>query len=148
MDREEFLKRLRSCSELKNRPKIAERKTVSVESGDDGTSTFRVMQFNTLAKGLSTPEAAFDMVEEGALDWPGRRARLLEEMVEREADILALQEVDDFSFFESQLAQLGYTGFHVPKPSSPCLRIKDNIGPDGTAIFVNKARKSMRFLDI
>ena len=34
----------------------------------------------------------------------------------------ALEEVDDFAFFHSNLSRLGYAGFHVPKPSSPCLR--------------------------
>ena len=37
---------------------------------------FRVMQFNTLAKALSSPEVGnFDRLEEGALEWPFRRAR-------------------------------------------------------------------------
>ena len=34
------------------------------------------MQFNTLAKALSSPEVGnFDRLEEGALEWPFRRAR-------------------------------------------------------------------------
>ena len=66
--------------------------------------------------------------------------RLLEEIVERDPDIVALEEVDDFAFFQSNLSRLGYAGFHVPKPSSPCLKTKDNIGPDGTAVFVRRDR--------
>lgn len=49
-------------------------------------------------------------------------------------------EIDDFAFFDSHLSDLGYSGFHVPKPTSPCLRMKGNIGPDGNAIFVRKDR--------
>ena len=48
--------------------------------------------------------------------------RVLEEIVERDPDIAALEEVDDFAFFHSNLSRLGYAGFHVPKPNSPCLR--------------------------
>ena len=41
--------------------------------------------------------------------------RLLEEIVERNPDIVGLEEVDDFAFFQSKLSPLGYVGFHVPK---------------------------------
>ena len=66
--------------------------------------------------------------------------RLLEEIVERDPDIVGLEEVDDFAFFQSNLSRLGYVGFHVPKPSSPCLRMTGNIGPDGNAVFVRGDR--------
>ena len=41
--------------------------------------------------------------------------RLLEEIVERDPDIVGLEEVDDFAFFQSNLSRLGYVGFHVLK---------------------------------
>ena len=77
MERESFLRELRSSGELKNAPKIAERKKVStVGASEEGKRRLRVMQFNTLAKALSSPEVGkFEMLEEGALDWPFRRAR-------------------------------------------------------------------------
>ena len=78
MEREQFLLELRSSSELKNAPKIAQRKTMTVDGSaeEEGKKSIRVMQFNTLARALSTPEVGkFEMLEEGALDWPFRRAR-------------------------------------------------------------------------
>ena len=141
-----MLKSLRSSSELKNAPEIGERPVLKVGSVGGGESArfFRVMQFNTLAKALSSPEeSAFERLEEGALLWPARRARLLEEVAERDAHAVALEEVDDFAFFEARLAPLGYVGFHAPKPSSPCLRMRDNIGPDGTAVFVKQGGNSI-----
>ena len=78
MERESFLRELRSSAELKNAPKIAERKKVSTAVGasEEGKKRLRVMQFNTLAKALSSPEVGkFEMLEDGALDWPFRRAR-------------------------------------------------------------------------
>ena len=78
--REQFLLELRSSSELKNAPKIAQRKTMTIDGSsaeEEGKeSVIRVMQFNTLARALSSPEVGkFEMLEEGALDWPFRRAR-------------------------------------------------------------------------
>ena len=60
--------------------------------------------------------------------------------MERDPDIVGLEEVDDFDYFQSNLSRLGYVGFHVPKPSSPCLRMTGNIGPDGNAVFVRRDR--------
>ena len=76
--RESFLMELRSSGELRNAPKIAQRETTTVDgsAGEEGKKSVRVMQFNTLARALSTPEVGkFEMLEEGALDWPFRRAR-------------------------------------------------------------------------
>ena len=77
MEREQFLRELRSSSELKNAPKIAQRKTMTIDgSAEEKEKSIRVMQFNTLARALSSPEVGkFEMLEEGALDWPFRRAR-------------------------------------------------------------------------
>ena len=77
MEREQFLTELRSSSELKNAPKIAQRKTMTIDgSAEEKEKSVRVMQFNTLARALSSPEVGkFEMLEEGALDWPFRRAR-------------------------------------------------------------------------
>jgi mRNA deadenylase 3'-5' endonuclease subunit Ccr4 len=54
-------------------------------------STFSVLQFNSLAKGLSGKEGGFVCPEEGTLDWMPRRARILEEVVERDADLIGMQ---------------------------------------------------------
>ena len=80
MEREAFLRELRSSSDLKNAPKIADRKFLTVDgsrASDEESTRFSVMHFNTLAKALSSPEVGkFEMLEEGALEWPFRRARV------------------------------------------------------------------------
>ena len=54
-------------------------------------STFRILQWNLLAKGLSNPNANLFDCEEGALEWKSRRALILEEMLLRKPDIIACQ---------------------------------------------------------
>ena len=80
MERESFLRELRSSNDLKNAPKIADRKVLTVDgsgASDEESTRFRVMQFNALAKALSSPEVGkFEMLEEGALEWPFRKARV------------------------------------------------------------------------
>ncbi len=113
----------RSSDELRNRPTLLPRKQFAIEDTPASSSSFSVLQFNTLAMALSSVEVGkFVCPQEGTLEWLPRRARLLEEIVERDADLIGLQEVDDFPFFEKHLTSLGYVGFHVPKPNSPCLK--------------------------
>ena len=53
---------------------------------------------------------------------------------------VSLQEVDHFKFLQRALGAMGYEGFFFPKPSSPCLGIKGNNGPDGCAMFFRTER--------
>ena len=39
-------------------------------------------------------------------------------------------------FLEHILECVGYNGFFVPKPDSPCLYVDNNNGPDGCAVFI------------
>lgn len=75
-----------------------------------------------------------------ALTWESRRWKLLAMMTAIQPDILCLQEVDHFRFFQRAFESIGFTGTFCPKPDSPCLYIADNNGPDGCALFVNTAR--------
>ena len=77
------------------------------EAAQHGAASFTIMQFNTLAEGLSSgPEAptpfagekggnygGFDAVDRECLDWSRRRLRLVEEVLRYKPDILALEEV-------------------------------------------------------
>ncbi|KJE89158.1 hypothetical protein CAOG_00687 [Capsaspora owczarzaki ATCC 30864] len=90
----------------------------------------RILQFNTLADGLSD---AFPLVEKRLLSWPHRSALLLQEILAHDPDIACLQEVDHFDdFFESELAQHGYTGIFKPK--------RDDGKADGCATFFKRSK--------
>lgn len=60
------------------------------------------------------------------LQWNHRKRLLLGELIESQADIICLQEVDDFRFFQRELQSLGYVG-----------KFKKRTGEqeDGCAIF-------------
>ena len=60
------------------------------------------------------------------------------------ADIVCLEEVDHFTdFFQPKMENLGYLGKFFPKRDSPCLRMPENSGPDGCAIFHKQATLSL-----
>lgn len=72
------------------------------------------------------------------LEWEKRKWKMLEVMLEHDPDILCLEEVDQYSFFNAALESVGYTGIFTPKPDSPCLYVRGNSGPDGCAVFYRK----------
>jgi len=106
---------------------------------EEGTSAndenIRIFQWNALSQTLGTKNDNFVRCPQSALDWKTRRFRMLEEIALSEADVICLQEVDHFDFFQRALAPLNYQGHFVPKPDSPCIYLPENSGPDGCAIF-------------
>ena len=75
----------------------------------------------------------------GALSWPTRRLRMLEEILAYDPDVVCLQEVDHFGFLSPALAAVGYAGSFCPKPDSPAMHAPDSNGPDGCAVFYRQA---------
>jgi mRNA deadenylase 3'-5' endonuclease subunit Ccr4 len=123
-------------------------------------SSFTVVQFNTLAEGLSmTPEAiqpfqvdkVYGQSEKSiyggfsnvlhpdiVFDFSLRRWRLLEVLIGKDGscpfDLIALEEVDRFyGFFRPMLRLFGYDGVFVPKTRSPSVRM--GWYSDGCALF-------------
>ena len=128
----ELRERVSSVVENAQGPPLYTRHWRSLASPRDG-QTFRVMQFNILAEGLSaSPNGSppfnedmegepistsayggfdYDEVNGGlALDYHGyRKWRLLEEILRVDPDVVALEEIDHFpDFFGPLLASLGY----------------------------------------
>jgi len=68
---------------------------------------------------------------------------LLQEILSHGADIMCLEEVDCFNDLSRGLNPLGYSGIWAPKPDSPCLKFKNNKGPDGNAIFFSRDKFSL-----
>lgn len=84
----------------------------------------------------SGPTSNFIKAPTEILQWKNRKEKLLEEILRSEADIVCLEEVDHFhDFFQPKLRENGFEGIFKPKPSSPCLRVGGNSGPDGCAMF-------------
>jgi mRNA deadenylase, exonuclease subunit and related nucleases len=120
---------------------------------------FSVLQFNTLAQGLSSSDKvptpfikSAKVCEEASsskfvyggftslphpeitLDFDLRKWRIIEVLLENLTDVIAMEEVDRFhGFFQPLLDIMGYDGIFVPKPSSPCIPI--GWYSDGCALF-------------
>jgi len=100
---------------------------------------FTVLQWNILSQTLGI-NGDFVATPESALAWSHREPLLLQEIQRHEPDVICLEEVDCFPQLSSQLDTVGFAGVWVPKPSSPCLKFKDNMGPDGNAVFFKRSR--------
>ncbi len=75
------------------------------------------------------------------LAWNTRKERIIEQILSLDPDIICLEEVDHFEdFFEPLFIDLGYKGLFHPKKDSPCLKMENNNGPDGVALFWRTSR--------
>eukprot|EP01068_Selenidium_serpulae_P014819 Selendium_serpulae@DN6146_c0_g4_i1.p1 len=92
---------------------------------------FRVVSFNCLANSLV--DNKYDAHDKQYMHWESRKAALSKVVLQQDADILALQEIDDeeFDCFKSGFAQCGYEG-----------RFKKKTGDkkDGVATFWRSGR--------
>jgi len=114
---------------------------VTVDSND----AVRIVQWNILADALSvsSPTSNFCAVEQKYLDWSHRSQEILSQLKIKKADIICLQEVDHYEdcFVESLT---GYESIYQPKQNSPCLKIPNNNGPDGVALFYKSSRFTLK----
>ena len=111
----------------------------------------RVLQFNLLARGLSSPPAngGFVLTPAASLNFDGyRRYRLLEEILRFQPDIVTLEELDQYDdFFEPLMNKFGYDSVYQPKLDAPGLTVWNEkmkeedksqqvpYNSDGSAIF-------------
>jgi len=100
----------------------------------------RVFQWNMLAQAIGSKLDNFRLSDPRVLDWSSRRWRVLEEILLHHPDVICLQEVDHFSFIDSALKSVGYSGRFMPKPDSACKYVQNNNGPDGVAIFIRSSK--------
>ena len=84
--------------------------------------TVRVVQYNTLADGLSGKRkdlGRFSRAKKPILDWENRKHGLLQEMLLHDPDIITCQEIDHYhDWFLPKLLRKGYYGLFAPKPIS------------------------------
>ncbi|KAL6043377.1 Nocturnin [Balamuthia mandrillaris] len=95
------------------------------KEGGDRAQGFSVLQWNTLADGLCDAHA-FPHVDEAVLSWDYRRSMLLQEITRHSPDVICLEEVDHYDYFESALTEEGYNGLFKKKVGD---------GNDGCALF-------------
>jgi len=119
------------------------RKTIVIqEDVSPNLERIRVLTWNILCDKFATT-AQYGYTPTGALNWDYRKKRILQELREREADILCLQEIatDVFrDYFSPELAQDGYKGVHWPRPKAKTMSEKEAQSVDGCAVFY-KANK-------
>jgi nocturnin len=115
-----------------------ERDFENLDSSNDSTkekNVIRVMQWNTLARSLCSPNK-YTIAPKEAYDWNNYRLwRTIQEIVRYDCDIICLEEVDHYELIKPYLHAIGYTSIFLPKFASPCLEMLENIGPDGCSIF-------------
>jgi len=140
----------RLASSLKSPlPALLPREFIPSERTDDGA--IRILQFNILARGLSSPpnNGGFILSPVASLHFEHyRKYRLLEEILRFHPDIVTLEELDQYDdFFQPLMNKFGYDSIFQPKLDAPTLGIwteimteKDRLGQipynsDGSAIF-------------
>jgi mRNA deadenylase 3'-5' endonuclease subunit Ccr4 len=134
---------------LKNYPPILERNFenlgTDMHNSAKDKNEFRVMQWNTLAKALCYPNKS-TLADLNAYDWEScRKWRILQEIVRYDADIVCLEETDHYELIKPYLHSIEYTSIFMPKFSSPCLGMINNIGPDGSSIFYRLSKFQVLF---
>eukprot|EP00494_Astrolonche_serrata_P030113 UN30380 len=121
--------------------KLLDRKFIQAIPKTEKDQTFRIVQFNMLAHGLtgihtlSNPLKGFIKCPKEALQWNYRGPKILEEILRTDPDIICLQECDKFDWLNERLSDK-YEGFHEDKVNSPCLNFTDT--KDGNAMFWKK----------
>ncbi|KXJ92645.1 Endonuclease/exonuclease/phosphatase [Microdochium bolleyi] len=112
--------------------------TVQEEPAAD-KERIRVLSWNTLCDKYAT-STQYGYTPESALSWDYRKDSILQELRDREADILCLQEtaMDAFEdFFAPELHKNGYRGVFYPKTRVNHLPAKEQRYVDGCSIFYN-----------
>jgi CCR4-NOT transcription complex subunit 6 len=121
----------------------AERKPITVqEDVSPNLERVKVLTWNILCDKFATTQY-YGYTPPTALSWDYRKQRIIQELHERDADILCLQEIatDVFrDFFSPELAQDGYKGVHWPRPKAKTMNEKDAAGVDGCAIFYKASK--------
>ncbi|XP_048459878.1 nocturnin isoform X1 [Rhincodon typus] len=135
---------LKECQKvLENRPPRLQRDFLLLKKSNLSAVSrpIKVLQWNILAQALGEWKDNFIKCPKEALNWSERKYLILEEILSYHPDILCLQEVDHyFDTFQPVLRGLGYHSTFFPKPSSPCLDVEHNNGPDGCALFFLRER--------
>jgi len=112
------------------------------EDVSESLERVKVFSWNILCEKYATT-TVYGYTPTGALAWDYRKGRILQEIRDRDADILCLQEIatDVFrDFFSPELAQNDYKGIHWPRPKAKTMSEKDALSVDGCAVFYKASK--------
>ncbi|MEJ1276796.1 hypothetical protein NN561_007707 [Cricetulus griseus] len=101
------------------------------------TASFTVMCYNVLCDKYATRQL-YGYCPSWALNWEYRKKGIMEEIVNWDADIISLQEVETeqyFTLFLPALKDRGYDGFFSPKSRAKIMSEQERKHVDGCAIF-------------
>ncbi|KAK3326224.1 Endonuclease/exonuclease/phosphatase [Apodospora peruviana] len=118
-------------------PPAARKPIIVQEDVSPNLERVKVFTWNILCDKYAT-STLYGYTPPGALSWDYRKDRILQEIRDRDADILCLQEIatDVFrDFFSPELAHNDYKGIHWPRPKAKTMSEKDAMGVDGCAVF-------------
>lgn len=119
------------------------RKMIAVqEDVPPSLEKIKVFSWNILCDKYATPQT-YGYTPTAALNWDYRKGCILDELRDRDADFLALQEVSTDAFKEDlspELAQMDYKGVHWPKSRAKTMSEKDALTVDGCAVFYKQSK--------
>uniref|UniRef100_A0A8I5N9D1 poly(A)-specific ribonuclease n=1 Tax=Papio anubis TaxID=9555 RepID=A0A8I5N9D1_PAPAN len=110
------------------------------------SASFTVMCYNVLCDKYATRQL-YGYCPSWALNWEYRKKGIMEEIVNCDADIISLQEVETeqyFTLFLPALKERGYDGFFSPKSRAKIMSEQERKHVDGCAIFF----KTEKYLDV
>ncbi|ROT39882.1 glucose-repressible alcohol dehydrogenase transcriptional effector [Sodiomyces alkalinus F11] len=124
-------------------PPPAPRKFITVQEDVSASlERIKVFSWNVLCDKYATPQT-YGYTPTGALSWEYRKECVMEELRDKDADFLCLQEISTESFKEElspALAQMDYKGVHWPKTRAKTMGEKDALGVDGCATFFKASK--------
>lgn len=119
------------------------RKPITIqEDVSSALERVRVFSWNILCERYAT-ENMYGYTPSGALQWEYRRRKIYQEIEERDADFLCLQEVTTEAFredFSPELAKLDYKGIHFPRTKAKLMSDRQSLQVDGCAIFYRNSK--------
>lgn len=135
----ELVKTIRDTT---NPPPPPKPRQLVVLDDSPASETFTIFNYNILCAKYAT-ETVYPYTPTQAIDWDYRRELILQEMIEREPDVMCLQEIDQESyneFFRTALAYHDYKGAFWPKTRARTMADREAKAVDGCAIFFKGAK--------
>jgi len=124
-------------------PEPTPRKDIVVqEDVSPSLERIKVFSWNILCDKYATQQT-YGYTPSQALSWAYRKDKILEELHDKDADFLALQEVSTEAFKEDlspALAVMDYKGVHWPKTRAKTMSERDAQGVDGCAVFYKHSK--------
>ena len=109
---------------------------------DQAQETVTVLDYNTLCERYATANQ-YRYTPTKALAWSYRRKLILDEIINRDADVVCMQELDQenyLDFFTPALQSRGYSGNYYQKGRARVMQEKEARSVDGCATFFKKSK--------